>query len=230
MSQAHLLLVDDEAQLVRALTPALTAAGYEVTTAGTGSEALSHLAGEASDIVILDLGLPDMDGKEVITRIREWSETPIVVLSARDLEEEKIAALDLGADDFVNKPFSVGELLARIRAALRGRERRLAGQAAFKAGDLEVNFASRRAYILGEEVRLTPREYDLLRALARNPGRVITHKQIIAAVWGPTATVDAQFVRVLVAQLRQKLEEEASAPRIILTEPGVGYRLATEED
>ncbi|MFC3077391.1 response regulator transcription factor [Phenylobacterium terrae] len=230
MSAAHLLLVDDEAQLVRALTPALAAAGYEVATAGTGAEALTQLAREPSDIVLLDLGLPDMDGKAVIARIREWSETPIVVLSARDLEEEKIAALDLGADDFVNKPFSVGELLARIRAALRGRERRLVGSASFKAGDLEVNFASRRAYIQGEEVRLTPREYDLVRTLARNPGRVITHKQIIASVWGSTATVDAQFVRVLVAQVRQKLEEEPSAPRIILTEPGVGYRLATDDD
>ena len=230
MSEGHLLLVDDEAQLVRALTPALTAAGYEVTTAGTGAEALTQLAREPSDIVLLDLGLPDMDGKEVISRIREWSETPILVLSARDLEEEKIAALDLGADDFVNKPFGVGELLARIRAAQRGRERRLMGSASFKAGDLEVNFASRRTYIQGEEVRLTPREYDLVRTLARNPGRVITHKQIIASVWGATATVDAQFVRVLVAQVRQKLEEDPSGPKIILTEPGVGYRLATDVD
>jgi two-component system, OmpR family, KDP operon response regulator KdpE len=230
MSQVHLLLVDDETQLVRALTPALTAAGYEVTTAETGGGALSHLAGESSDVVILDLGLPDMDGKEVISRIREWSETPIIVLSARDIEEEKIAALDLGADDFVNKPFNVGELLARIRATLRGRERRLAGLASFRAGDLKVNFASRRAYIQDQEVRLTPREYDLVRTLARNPGRVITHKQIIAAVWGPSASVDAQFVRVLVAQVRQKLEEEPSSPTIILTEPGVGYRLATDED
>ena len=230
MSGAHLLLVDDEAQLVRALTPALAAAGYEVATAGTGGEALTQLAREPSDIVLLDLGLPDMDGKEVIIRIREWSETPIVVLSARDLEEEKIAALDLGADDFVNKPFGVGELLARIRAAMRGHERRLAGSASFKAGDLEVNFASRRAYIQGEEVRLTPREYDLVRTLARNPGRVVTHKQIITSVWGSEASVDTQFVRVLVAQVRQKLEEEPSAPKIVLTEPGVGYRLATHDD
>jgi two-component system KDP operon response regulator KdpE len=229
VSEGHLLLVDDEAQLVRALTPALTAAGYDVATAGTGAEALTRLAREPSDVVLLDLGLPDMDGKEVISRIREWSEIPILVLSARDLEEEKIAALDLGADDFVNKPFGVGELLARIRAAQRGRERRLLGSASFKAGDLEVNFASRRTFIQGEEIRLTPREYDLVRTLARNPGRVITHKQIIASVWGSTATVDAQFVRVLVAQVRQKLEEEPSAPKIILTEPGVGYRLAADD-
>lgn len=226
----HILLVDDESQLLRALTPALTAAGYDVVSAGSGGEALSFLAAEPFDMVILDLGLPDMDGKEVIVRIREWSETPIVVLSARDLEDEKIAALDLGADDFVNKPFGVGELLARVRAALRGRERRLAGNASFKAGDLEINFATRRAFIQGEEIRLTPREYDLVRTLARNPGRVITHKQLMAAVWGPSAKVDAQFVRVLVAQVRQKLEEEPSTPKVILTEPGVGYRLATDED
>ena len=171
-----------------------------------------------------------MDGKEVISRIREWSETPILVLSARDLEHEKIAALDLGADDFINKPFAVGELLARIRAALRGRERRFSTHAVFKSGDLEVNFATRRVALQGYEVRLTPREYDLLKALARYGGRVVTHRQLIAAVWGPAAQVDAQFVRVLVAQLRQKIEEEPSTPRILLTEPGVGYRLTPEDE
>ncbi|MDP3489253.1 MAG: response regulator transcription factor [Phenylobacterium sp.] len=226
----QLLLVDDEPQIVRSLRPALTAAGYSVSTAETGGMALSHLAAEPCDIVILDLGLPDMDGKTVIARIREWSEIPIIVLSARDLEVEKIAALDLGADDFVNKPFAVGELLARARATLRGRDLRLAGQAKFRSAELEVNFATRRAFVQGDEVRLTPREYDLVRTLARHAGRVVTHKQIIAAVWGPDASVDAQFVRVLVAQLRQKLEENPSAPRVLLTEPGVGYRLASEED
>ena len=230
MDGAQVLLVDDEPQILRALKPALTAAGYVVTTADSGEAAMSHLAADAFDIVILDLGLPDLDGKEVIERMREWTETPIVVLSARNLEDEKIAALDLGADDFVNKPFGVGELLARMRAAQRGRDRRLAGQARFQSGELEVNFATRRAFIMGEEVRLTPREYDLTRVLARHAGRVVTHKQIIAAVWGPHASVDAQFVRVLVAQLRQKLEEDPGAPRIVLTEPGVGYRLATDDD
>lgn len=229
-SAGNLLLVDDEPQILRSLRPALAAAGYSVSTAETGAAALSYLAGEPCDVVILDLGLPDMDGKDVIVRLREWSEIPIIVLSARDLEVEKIAALDLGADDFVNKPFAVGELLARIRAALRGRDLRLAGQARFSSAELEVNFAARRAYIHGEEVRLTPREYDLVRTLARHPGRVVTHKQIIAAVWGPEASVDAQFVRVLVAQLRQKLEENPSTPRVVLTEPGVGYRLAAEDD
>ncbi|WP_333585989.1 response regulator transcription factor [Phenylobacterium sp.] len=230
MDGAQVLLVDDEPQILRALKPALSAAGYVVTTAESGEAAMSHLAADAFDIVILDLGLPDLDGKEVIERMREWTETPIVVLSARNLEDEKIAALDLGADDFVNKPFGVGELLARMRAAQRGRDRRLAGQARFQSGELEVNFATRRAFIMGEEVRLTPREYDLTRVLARHAGRVVTHKQIIAAVWGPHASVDAQFVRVLVAQLRQKLEEDPGAPRIVLTEPGVGYRLATDDD
>ncbi|HMP62754.1 MAG TPA: response regulator transcription factor [Phenylobacterium sp.] len=230
MDGAQVLLVDDEPQILRALKPALTAAGYVVTTADSGEAAMSHLAADAFDIVILDLGLPDLDGKEVIERMREWTETPIVVLSARNLEDEKIAALDLGADDFVNKPFGVGELLARMRAAQRGRDRRLAVQARFQSGELEVNFATRPAFIMCAAERLTPREYDLTRVLARHAGRVVTHKQIIAAVWGPHASVDAQFVRVLVAQLRQKLEEDPGAPRIVLTEPGVGYRLATDDD
>ena len=226
----RLLLVDDEPQIVRALKPALTAAGYAVETAATGEAALSLMAGAASDVMILDLGLPDIDGKEVIRRVREWSEAPIIVLSARDLETEKIAALDLGADDFVNKPVGVGELLARVRASLRGRDRRFIAQSSVKAGDLEVDFLTRRILIQGQEIRLTPREYELLRTLARHVGRVVTHKQVITAVWGPEAQVDAQFVRVLVAQLRQKLEIEPSSPRIVLTEPGVGYRLKADDD
>jgi two-component system, OmpR family, KDP operon response regulator KdpE len=225
VTAASLLLVDDEPQILRALTPALTAAGYHVRTAAAGEEALNAMAAEPHDILILDLGLPDMDGKEVISRVREWSDAPIIVLSARDLESEKIAALDLGADDFVNKPVGMGELLARIRASLRGRERRFSSQAAFACGPLEINFATRRVRIEGEEIRLTPREYDLLRTLARHAGRVVTHRQIIAAVWGTEANADAQTVRVLMAQLRQKLEADASSPRILLTEAGVGYRL-----
>jgi two-component system KDP operon response regulator KdpE len=227
--QPRLLLVDDEPQIVRALTPALAAAGYTVETAATGEAALSQMAGNLCEVMILDLGLPDMDGKDVIRRAREWTEAPIIVLSARDLESEKIAALDLGADDFVNKPVGVGELLARVRASLRGRERRFSAQPSFTAGDLEINFLNRRVFVQNEEVRLTPREYDLLRTLARHAGRVVTHRQVIAAVWGPDAQVDAQFVRVLVAQLRQKIELEPSAPRIVLTEPGIGYRLRDDD-
>ncbi|HEY3948608.1 response regulator transcription factor [Phenylobacterium sp.] len=226
----RLLIVDDETQIVRALTPALTAAGFSVTTAESGEAALAVLAGEGAEVVILDLGLPDMDGKDVIQRIREWSEAPVIVLSARDLESEKIAALDLGADDFVNKPVGVGELLARIRAAMRGRERRFSAQPRFKFGDLEINFPARRVMIQGEEVRLTPREYQLLRILAGHAGQVVTHKQIITAVWGADSNADAQFVRVLMAQLRQKLEADPSSPEILVTEPGIGYRLHCDDE
>lgn len=229
MSATSLLLVDDEPQIVRALTPALQAAGYRVEVAASGEEALTKFASDPAEVVVLDLGLPDLDGKEVIARIREWSEAPIIVLSARHQEAEKIATLDLGADDYVNKPIGIGELLARIRAALRGRERRFDSHAQYRSSELEVDFARRSVTLQGDEVRLTPREYDLLRVLARHGGRVVTHRQVIAAVWGAGAQVDAQFVRVLVAQLRQKLEAEPSAPRLVLTEPGLGYRLKAED-
>lgn len=225
----RLLIVDDEPQIVRALSPALTAAGFAVTSADNGEAALSVLAGEGAEVVILDLGLPDMDGKDVIQRIREWSDAPVIVLSARDLESEKIAALDLGADDFVNKPVGVGELLARIRAAMRGRERRFSAQPRFQFGELEINFPARRVMIQGEEVRLTPREYQLLRILAGHAGQVVTHRQIITAVWGAESNADAQFVRVLMAQLRQKLEADPSSPELLVTEPGIGYRLHCED-
>ena len=231
MSQAPqtVLIVDDEPQILRFLAPALTAAGYTVATAGTGKEALDAASTHPPDSMILDLGLPDIDGKEVIARVREFSNVPIIVLSARDLEAEKIAALDLGADDFVNKPVGVGELLARLRATLRARQRLTAGASRLTAGDLEIDFAARRVFLLGEEVKLSPREFALLRTLAAHVGGVVTHKQVIAAVWGADSEVDAQFVRVLVAQLRSKLEAEPSAPRFVLTEPGVGYRLAADE-
>jgi two-component system KDP operon response regulator KdpE len=230
MSVVRLLLVDDEPQIIRALTPALQAAGYAVVSAGRGEDALRELAHEPCDVIILDLGLPDMDGKTVIARLREWSDAPVLVLSARDLESEKIAALDAGADDFVNKPVGVGELLARVRASLRGRERRFSSQAQFQSGDLGIDFALRRVTIEEQEVHLTPREYELLRVLARHAGRVVTHRQLIAAIWGADAQVDAQFVRVLVGQLRQKIEAEPSSPRLVTTEPGLGYRLAAEDE
>ena len=227
---AAIMLVDDEPQIARWLSPALRAAGYTVAHAETGSAALKRLADSRCDLVLLDLGLPDMDGKDLIPRIREWSDTPIIVISARDQEAEKVAALDLGADDFVNKPVGVDELLARIRAALRNRARRVAQQPAFRSADLEVNFAARRVWVEGVEIKLTPREYDLLRALARQAGMVLTHAQIIGAVWGSDANVEAQHVRVLMAQLRNKLEADPSNPRLLLTETGVGYRLESDED
>lgn len=229
MSAPSLLLVDDEPQILRALTPALQAAGYAVDVAATGEQALARVAAAPCDVVVLDLGLPDLDGKEVIRRMRAWSDAPVIVLSARDLESEKIEALDAGADDYVNKPIGIGELLARIRAALRGRDRRFASQAVFRSAELSIDFALRRVALEDQDVHLTPREYDLLSVLARHAGRVVTHRQVIAAVWGPDAQVDAQFVRVLVGQLRQKIEAEPSQPRLVVTEPGLGYRLTTEE-
>ncbi|MBW3560421.1 MAG: response regulator transcription factor [Proteobacteria bacterium] len=228
--QSRILVVDDEPQLLRVLRPTLATAGYDVTTAETGASAITTSAASQFDLLLLDLGLPDMDGKDVISRVREWSDVPILVLSARDIEAEKIEALDRGADDYVNKPFAMGELMARIRAALRGRQRRYSTQGRFKAAELEIDFSTRRVSVFGEEVRLTRREYDLLRTMALHAGKVVTHKQLIAAVWGPQASVEAQFVRVLVGQVRQKIEEDSSVPRLLLTEAGLGYRLRSEDE
>lgn len=229
LEQRSLLLVDDEPQIIRALAPALRAAGYQLETAESGASAIARMEAAPCDLILLDLGLPDMDGKDVISRLRDWSDAPIIVLSARDQESEKVAALDLGADDFVNKPVGIDELLARIRAGLRSRERRMAQSPTVKAGDIQINFASRRVWVEDQEIRLTPREYDLLKALARQAGSVLTHGQIIAAVWGAGAAIEAQHVRVLMAQLRNKLEADPSNPRLLLTETGVGYRLRTED-
>jgi len=221
------LLVDDEPQLVRALKPALLAVGYNVAVAENGRDAVQHMATEGASIVLLDLGLPDMDGAAVIERIREWSDTPIVVLSARDNERQKIEALDLGADDYVSKPYAIGELLARVRAVMRGRERRFASGAVVSTQGLEIDFATRRVSLFGDDIKLTVREYALLRVLARHVGRPVTRQQITAAVWGAEREeIDPQFLRVLVSQLRSKIEEEPSTPRLVLTEPGLGYRLA----
>jgi len=220
------LVIDDEAAILRFLKPALEANNYEMTSAGTVAEGLKRIAGEAPDIVLLDLGLPDGDGKDVIRRAREWSDLPIVVLSARERETEKIEALDLGADDYVNKPFNVGELLARMRTALRHRMQRKAEVPVLRVGNLEVNALRHRAIKGGAELKHTPKEFELLSFLAKHPGRVVTHKQILTAVWGPAHTEDTQYLRVYIGQLRQKVEEHPDDPRIILTEPGIGYRIA----
>ena len=176
--------------------------------------------------MLLDLGLPDGDGKDVIRRAREWSDVPIIVLSARERETEKIEAFDLGADDYVNKPFNIGELLARMRTALRHRLQRKAEMPLLRVGNLEVDAVRHRATRAGAELKLTPKEFELLSFLARHAGRVVTHKQILTAVWGPARGEDTQYLRVYVGQLRQKIEEHADDPRIILTEPGIGYRIA----
>ena len=220
------LVVDDEAAILRFLKPALEANGYEMNSAGGMAEATKRIAAESPDIVLLDLGLPDGDGKDVLRRAREWSDVPIIVLSARDRETEKIEALDLGADDYVNKPFNVGELLARMRTALRHRMQRKAEVPLLKVGGIEVDSVRHRATRADVEIKLTPKEFELLSFLAKHAGRVITHKQILAAVWGPAHTEDTQYLRVYVGQLRPKVEAHADDPRIILTEPGIGYRIA----
>jgi two-component system KDP operon response regulator KdpE len=220
------LVVDDEPAILRFLKPALEANSYETASAETVAAAVKAIAANAPDIVLLDLGLPDGDGKDVIKKVREWSDVPIIVLSAREREAEKIESLDLGADDYVNKPFDVGELLARMRAALRHRMQRRAEVPVLRVGALEVDAVRHRATRGGVELKLTPREFELLSFLTRHAGRVLTHKQILSAVWGPAHTEDTQYLRVYIGQLRQKVEEQPDDPRIILTEPGIGYRIA----
>jgi two-component system KDP operon response regulator KdpE len=225
-AKTRVLVVDDEAAILRFLRPALEANNYETTSAGTVAEGIKQIAAGTPDIVLLDLGLPDGDGKDVIRRVREFSDLPIVVLSAREREVEKIEALDLGADDYVNKPFSVGELMARMRAALRHRMERKAETPVLRTGDLEVDAVKHRVMRSGAELKLTPKEFELLSFLARHAGRVVTHRQILTAVWGPAHAEDTQYLRVYVGQLRQKIEDQPEDPRIILTEPGIGYRIA----
>jgi two-component system KDP operon response regulator KdpE len=222
----RILVVDDEPAILRFLKPALEANDYEMTSATTLADALKRIAKETPDVVVLDLGLPDGDGKDVIRQVRQWSRVPIIVLSAREREAEKIEALDLGADDFVNKPFGVGELMARLRTALRHRHQTLGEATAVKVGAIEIDVVRRRLMRDGAEVKLTSREFDLLTALARHPGKIITHRQLLTAVWGPAHVHDTQYLRVYVGQLRQKIEVDAGDPKVILTELGIGYRLA----
>jgi len=223
----RILVVDDEPQIHRFLRPALEAAGYGVERANTAAEGLRLAASRAPDAVLLDLGLPDLDGQEVIARLRGFSDVPIIVLSARDREAEKIAALDAGADDYVEKPFAVGELLARIRTALRHGRTAEALPEIVRLPGLEIDLIGREARRDGDAapLALSPREWTLLALLARNAGRVLTHRQLLTGVWGPAHVEDVQYLRVYVGQLRQKL---GPASRLLRTEPGVGYRLANQ--
>jgi two-component system KDP operon response regulator KdpE len=220
----RILVIDDEPQMHRFLGPALGAAGFEALRADTGAEGLKAIAASAPDAVVLDLGLPDMDGKDLLRAARAFYDGPVLVLSAREREAEKIATLDLGADDYVQKPFGVGELLARLRVALRHRLERVGAGPLVKAGELEIDLVRRLVTRAGEPVRLTPKEYELLARLAEGDGKVLTHRQLLVAIWGPAHADDLPYLRVLVGQLRQKLEAEPAAPKLILTEPGVGYR------
>ncbi len=222
MTLGRILVIDDEAQIHRFLKPALEAAGYEVERAETAAEGLRLAAGRAPDAVLLDLGLPDMDGQETLQRLRAFSEVPVLILSAREREAEKIAALDSGADDYLEKPFSVGELLARLRACLRLRLTQQGTQPVFAAGPLAVDLLKHEVRVDGALVTLSRREFDLLSLLVRNPGRVMTHRQLLVAVWGPAHVADVQYLRVYIGQLRHKL---GAAAELITTEPGIGYRL-----
>jgi two-component system KDP operon response regulator KdpE len=224
------VLIEDEPQIRRFLRPTLAGEGYRLVEAGTAEEGLLQVSTRQPDLVILDLGLPDLDGLEVLRRLREWTAVPVIILSARGQERDKVAALDAGADDYVAKPFAVGELLARVRAALRRAARVAAGtdDAVFRAGNLQVNLARRRVSLAGTEVRLTPTEYRLLTTLVRHAGKVLTHRQLLHEVWGAPYVDQTQYLRVYMTQLRHKLEAEPTRPKLLITEPGVGYRLQTE--
>ncbi len=227
MNGARILVVDDEPQLHRFLKPALEAAGYVVERADTAAEGLRLAAVRRPDAVLLDLGLPDLDGQEVLLRLRAFSQIPVIVISARDREDEKIKALDSGADDYVEKPFALGELLARLRASLRRGLTQDGVPEVWKCRGIEVDLLRRRVRAEGQEVTLSPREYDLLAMLVRNAGRVLTHRQLLTAVWGSGHAEDVQYLRVYVGHLRQKLGPAASG--VIGTEAGIGYRLAEAE-
>ena len=229
-ARARVLLVDDEASIQRTVAPLLRSRGYDVEIAGTGAEALKLVADGARDLIVLDLGLPDLEGTEVCRRIREHLTVPIIVLSARGAEADKVNALDLGADDYVTKPFGPEELLARIRVALRRVMSEDAAESGLlRVGDLTIDY-DRRRVVRGEaEIRLTPKELDLLTLLVRNHDRVLTHRAILKAVWGANAVEQPEHLWTLVAQLRRKIEPDPSNPRYLLSEPWVGYRFATGE-
>ncbi len=225
---ARILVIDDEAPIRRFLKIALASGGLDVIEADNARMGLELAATVNPDAIILDLGLPDTDGKSVITAVREWSNAPILVLSVRDGESEKIAALDAGADDYVTKPFATGELMARLRALLRKRGDRAADGAEFTAGGLCINVADRIVTCEGAEVKLTRKQFDVLAMLARHAGRLVTHQQLLSAIWGPSHTTDTHYLRIAIGQIRDKLGDDAADPRFILTEPGVGYRVTAK--
>lgn len=226
---AHVLVIDDEPQIRKFLRISLAAQGYQVSEAATGTEGLAQAALGQPDLVILDLGLPDRDGQEVLVELREWSAVPVLVLSVRADEREKVRALDAGANDYVTKPFGIQEFLARSRALLRQTSAMASQQvAALEVGDLKVDFAYRRVTLAGSEVALTRKEYAVLAALAQYPGRVVTQRQLLIDIWGPTHAQDSHYLRIVIGHLRQKFADDPVAPRYIVTEPGVGYRLRAE--
>jgi two-component system KDP operon response regulator KdpE len=226
---ARILVVEDDPGILRALKTNLSRHGFDVETAESGQQALDSYSLRPPDLILLDLGLPDIDGTEVLQQVRARAGTPIVVLSVRGAERDKVNALNLGADDYLTKPFGVEELLARVRVALRHAARPSSGaEALFKSGDLEIDMEHRRVRVAGDEVHLTPTEYDLLKALADQPDRVLTDRMLLRAVWGPEYGSEAHYLHVYIARLRRKIEKDPQRPQHLLTEPGVGYRLVTE--
>lgn len=225
MSDARILVIEDETPIRRFLRIAIESANFTMLEAERGRAGVERAAIDAPDLVVLDLGLPDMDGKAVIAAIREWSQVPILVLSVRDAETEKIAALDAGADDYVTKPFATGELLARVRALLRSRKPATEEKSLLAFGDLSIDLAAHTVARGGVEAKLTRKEFEVLALLARHAGRLVTHKQLLTTIWGPAHTEDAHYLRIAVGHIREKIGDDASDPKFILTEPGVGYRL-----
>lgn len=222
----RILIIEDEPQIRRFLRATLAAHGYQALEASSAEQGLRDAARYLPDLVILDLGLPDADGLEVTHRLREWSSVPIIVLSARGQEQDKVAALDQGADDYLTKPFGMGELLARIRVALRhATQAQASTHPVFEVDGLQVDLAARRVWLHGREIHLTPIEYKLLAVLVRYAGKVVTHRQLLREVWGPAYEQETHYVRVYMAQLRQKLEDDSARPTYLITEPGVGYRM-----
>ena len=219
------LVIDDEPQIRRLLTISLEAGGYRVITANSGQEGLVLAAQHRPEVIILDLGLPDLSGLEVLKRLREWTQTPVLILTVQDAEADKIAALDAGADDYVTKPFNTGELLARLRAARRHADKARAEEPVFQSGELVVDLVARRVTRKGQPVKLTATEYALLRLFIQHAGKVLTHRQILREVWGPTHEAHTHYLRVYLAHLREKLEKNPASPALLLTESGVGYRL-----
>lgn len=225
--KVQVLVVDDEAQIRRFLRISLEAGGYHVHEAGTGKEGIFIAAKVRPDLIVLDLGLPDTDGIAVVKQLREWTKTPIIILSVRDADSDKVAALDAGADDYLTKPFSTEELLARLRVALRHAQPE-PDLRVFTTGELQVDLTRRLVTVRGEPVKLTPTEYALLRLMVQHAGRVLTHRQILKEVWGPAYIDESHYLRVYFSQVRQKIEENPALPKYLLTEPGVGYRLAVD--
>jgi two-component system, OmpR family, KDP operon response regulator KdpE len=227
---ARVLVVDDDAQILRAVGTALGTRDYAVATAMNGESALETAAAQTVDVIVLDLSLPGIDGHEVIRRIRDFSDVPILVLSVRESQDDKVSALDAGADDYVTKPFAIGELLARLRALERRSHAEAEGQAVLRFGDLEVDLARQRVRLDGRDVQLTPTEYRLLEAMVTNPGKLLTHQWLLSRVWGPGYQEESHYVRIYVRYLRRKLRDDPSRPRFIVTEPGLGYRWRPEPD